>query len=89
METRSALLEISAVLRKAGLRVDVFPDSSVKFGKQLGYAEERKIPFALILGPDELKNKQIKVKNMGERSESAHSIANLEEFCKTMVNLCK
>ena len=84
-ETRSRLLTIAKELRKAGLRVDVFPDASVKFGKQLSYAEGRRIPFSLILGSEELRGGQVKIKNMSARSEELIPLSNLTQ---TMVKLC-
>lgn len=87
-EMRAPVLRLSAGLRAAGLRVDVYPDASVKFGKQLGYANDRKIPFAAILGPAELEAQQIKIKNMTAGTESAFSISPPEKFAEEMRQLC-
>ena len=85
-DTRAAAFQLAGDLRKLNLRVDIFPDASVKFGKQLGYAEDRKIPYSLILGPEELAKRQVKVKNMAERTEE---IVAFESLSQHMVKLCK
>jgi histidyl-tRNA synthetase len=82
---RSIVFQLSNQLRAAGLRVDVFPDAGVKFGKQLSYAEERKIPFSIILGGHEITAKQAKVKNMAARTEES---VPFETLTQHMVNLC-
>ena len=58
-------------LRQAGLRVDVYPDHSDRFGKQFGYANDRDIPFVCVLAPDEFEDGVVAVKNMksGDQQE--------------------
>ncbi len=60
---------IAAELRTIGKRVMVYPGGAEKMGKQLKYANDMKIPYVLILGPDEAKAKKIQLKNM-ETGES-------------------
>jgi histidyl-tRNA synthetase len=85
-DVRGAIVQLASELRAGGLRVDVFPDAGVKFGKQLSYAEDRQIPFAIILGGDELARRQVKVKNMTARSEE---IVAFDSLSQHMVKLCK
>jgi histidyl-tRNA synthetase len=56
-------LRLAADLRKAGVRVEVYPDPD-KLGKQMKYAASKGIPFAAILGGDELARGEITVKNL-------------------------
>ncbi len=56
-------LVLAAELRRAGLRVEVYPEAD-KLGKQMKYAASKQIPFAAILGGDELANGQVTVKNL-------------------------
>lgn len=75
-------LQLARDLREEGLRVEVyFEPDSVK--KQLRYAGRKGIPFAAILGPDEVAQGQVTVKNLdlGEqrtvpRAEAARLIRN-------------
>ena len=56
-------LQLARHLREEGLRVELyFEPDSVK--KQLRYASRKGIPFAAILGPDEVAQGQVAVKNL-------------------------
>jgi len=68
--TQGASLTLAHRLRAAGLRVDLYPDPD-RYGRQFKYAEERKIPFALLLGPNELDQGIVGVKDLrsGEQVE--------------------
>lgn len=68
--TIEASLELAHTLRKAGLRVDVYPDSG-RYGKQFRYADERGIRYALLVGPRELEQDVVAVKNLdtGEQAD--------------------
>ena len=56
-------LELAAKLRGAGLNVVVFPEVT-KLGKQFKYADRIGARITLVLGPDEVKNGQVTVKNL-------------------------
>ncbi|MGZ3668622.1 MAG: histidine--tRNA ligase [Bdellovibrionota bacterium] len=87
-ELRAQVLPLANGLRALGLSVDTYPDASQKFGKQLAYCSDRKIPFALVLGPSEAAAAQIKVKDMAAGTESTHSISNPASFFEEMRKLC-
>jgi histidyl-tRNA synthetase len=72
-ETVGASLALAQDLRREGVRVDVYPDSGDKLGKQLKYADERGAPYVAILGPDELAAGVVAVKDLrsGEQVEIA------------------
>ncbi|MHC5080480.1 MAG: histidine--tRNA ligase [Planctomycetota bacterium] len=53
-------------LRAAGIRAEVFLGSVKKIGKQLDYANRRRIPVVLILGPDEAAAGNVTVKWMAK-----------------------
>jgi histidyl-tRNA synthetase len=63
----SESLTLATELRAAGLRVDVYPES-LKGGKNLGkafkYADSRQARFVAVVGQDEFKNGDVKIKNM-------------------------
>ncbi|MFK7048677.1 Histidine--tRNA ligase [Flavobacterium columnare] len=50
-------------LRQLGIKVELYPDS-VKIGKQFQYADKRGIPFAVIVGEEEMKKEEYNLKNL-------------------------
>jgi histidyl-tRNA synthetase len=84
---RAPVLTLASALRKAGLRVDVYPDS-VKLKNQFKYADDRKIPFTAILGTDEWNNRTVKVKSMAARTEESISLDPIDGFLNKMKELC-
>ncbi|MFO7168029.1 MAG: histidine--tRNA ligase [Chloroflexota bacterium] len=59
-----ASLELARDLRAAGIKVEQALDPTEKLGKQLRYADRRGIPFALVLGPDELASGTVVVRDL-------------------------
>jgi len=51
-------------LRRAGLRVDLYPQIKDNYGKQFKYADERKIRYAVLLGPRELETGSAAIKDL-------------------------
>ncbi len=66
--TLTESLKITVALREAGLRTVVYPTAD-KMGKQFKFADKLDIPVAVILGPDELANGQVAVKNLKTREQ--------------------
>lgn len=62
-ETLHECVALAHELRQAGLRVDLYPDVD-RLGRQFKYAEDRQIPFALLLGSQELAEGSVTVKNL-------------------------
>ncbi len=50
-------------LRRAGLRVDLYPEPD-KVGKQFKYASEHGIPFVTVVGDDEKARNEVAIKNL-------------------------
>ena len=61
-------VSLAARLRRAGVGAEVFPDP-VQIGKQMGYGSARGHRFAVIVGPDELKNQVFNLRNLITRQE--------------------
>jgi histidyl-tRNA synthetase len=66
-------LKLANELRADGFKVETGLDPSEKLGKQFRYADQRGIPFALVLGPDDLALGEVVVKNL--RSGEQRSVA--------------
>ena len=66
-------------LQKLG--IDKFPSEfypkEVKIKKQMNYADQRSIPFVILIGPEEIKNDIFVVKDMRTGNQSKHSISSI------------
>jgi histidyl-tRNA synthetase len=85
---RPAVHALAAALRARGLRVDVYPDAA-KLKNQFKYADDRKIPFSAILGEEEWKKRELKVKNMADGRETMVALEPREDFARKMEQLCR
>ena len=56
-------LPIVAKVRQAGIRAEIFPDST-KMKKQMSYANAKKIPFVVLAGDNEIAEGKVTLKNM-------------------------
>lgn len=56
-------IRLAGELRRAGLRVDLFPDRE-KIGKQMKYADGRGYPFVALVGPDEQSRGEVSIKDL-------------------------
>jgi histidyl-tRNA synthetase len=73
-------LAFATELRRAGLRVELYPDAPADDGKKVGdkqfkYAAARGIPFVAVIGADELATGTVAIKNMktGEQQSVARA----------------
>jgi histidyl-tRNA synthetase len=81
-------LEFATELRRAGLRVELYPDAPADDGKKVGdrqfkYASARSIPFVAVIGADELEKGTVTVKNMKTGEQSSHSRAAVAAHVKS------
>ncbi|UKK58106.1 histidine--tRNA ligase [Prevotella communis] len=56
-------LPIIAKVRQAGIRAEIFPDST-KMKKQMSYANAKQIPFVVLAGDNEMAEGKVTLKNM-------------------------
>jgi len=70
MEEKHCLSKV-AQIRAAGINTELYPDHA-KLKKQFAYADNKKIPFVVIVGEEEMKNNTITLKDMssGEQFEN-------------------
>lgn len=64
-------LKVAQALRKAGVFTELYPDLSAKLDKQLKYADKKGIPYALVLGQDEIDRGVVTLKNLATREQLA------------------
>jgi len=62
-QTAPEALKLAAELRAQGVRVEGYPEPD-KLGKQMKYAAAKMIPFAAILGGDEIARGDVTIKNL-------------------------
>lgn len=55
-------LQMLPVFRKAGIRTEVYPDITKKLNKQFDYATKKNIPYAIIIGSNEMNQKKYTLK---------------------------
>jgi len=62
------LLEMSSLvstnLRANGIPTELFPDESKKLDKQLKYADKKGVKWLVVVGPDEVENNSVILKNL-------------------------
>ncbi|QQS43521.1 histidine--tRNA ligase [Candidatus Roizmanbacteria bacterium] len=75
-------LEIAKKFREQNINTEIIPTTADKIGKQLKYADLKKIPFVIIVGPDEAKENKLTVKNMKSGEEKRTDIQEAIEICK-------
>jgi histidyl-tRNA synthetase len=59
----SYALPLLQQLRNAGIRAEIYP-SSAKLKKQMSYADDKKIPFVILIGSEEMETGLLSLKNM-------------------------
>ncbi|WP_291965268.1 histidine--tRNA ligase, partial [Maribacter sp.] len=78
-----AALKVVSQLRKSGVKADIYP-SSAKMQKQMKYANNRNVPYVILLGEQELENNSFVVKNMLEGSQQEYSLDNVSQFVNSL-----
>lgn len=82
--TQGASLLLAHRLRAAGLRVDLYPDLD-RYGRQFKYADERKIPFALLVGPSEIEQGTVGVKDLRSGEQVAVAQGEIDPWLRERV----
>ncbi len=57
-------LGVYSFLRNANLNCEIYLDENAPFPKQLKYADKKGIPYVLIIGPNEVKENKVTIKNL-------------------------
>lgn len=62
-------VEVASALRSQGISTEIYLDPAAKLEKQLKYADNKKIPYVVIIGPDEAQSGQVVLKNLEARTQ--------------------
>ena len=79
MNTEIESLRIANELRNLGYKIDIDMDFK-KLKKSLDYCNKQQIPYVIIIGEDEIKNKQFELKNMFTREK--YIIKDIKDIAK-------
>ncbi len=80
-ETRGKALEIATQLRNEGMNIDI-DIMGRKLSKQFEYAANLDVLYVIIVGPKDLENERITLRNMENGKETKVEIKNLVEVLK-------
>ncbi len=83
-ETKNQAIEIANQLRKAGISAET-DLMNRSFRKQLDYVNAKNIPYCIIIGPEEIKNQEVTLKNMKTGQEKKIKTRNLIEEIKKVI----
>ena len=72
-----------AKAREAGIRTEIFPDST-KMKKQMAYANAKQIPFVALAGENEMAEGKLTLKNM---ESGEQSLVTIDEIIKTIKSI--
>lgn len=75
-------LPFLARVRKAGVNAEIYPDPGAKMKKQMSYADDKKIPFVVIVGGDEMQSGMLSLKNMSSGEQEKVAIETIIEKLK-------
>lgn len=70
-------LEISYILRANNIPTELYLEPGTKMERQLKYADQKGIPFAVIIGPEEIKDNKVTLKNLKKREQKRISVQEL------------
>src|SRR5690606_10808021 len=84
-EEQNFALPILSRLRKADISAELFPFGA-KMKKQMAYANDKNIPFVVIIGSEEMQSKQLSLKNMESGEQVKVSVEELVERLGVMSN---
>ena len=69
-------LELACKLRAQNINTEVWPENA-KLKKQLEYANKKSIPYAVIIGEEELRSEQFTLKNLTTGEQEKLDVAGL------------
>lgn len=75
-------LEIAKALRLAKISTEVFPAVD-KLGKQFKVAEQKQIPFVIVVGENEIKENKFMLKNMQSGEQNLLSVEEIKKILKS------
>lgn len=78
-------LAITSTLRKNRVQTEIYPVFD-KLSKQLKYADKKEIPYVVIIGPEEMAQNVVKIKDMKTGDEKTLTIEDSIQYLITRMN---
>ncbi len=78
-ETFTESISVTTELRSAGINTMIYPEA-VKLGKQFKFADRLSLDFALVIGPDEVSEGMVQVKNLKNGEQEPVKRSDLVSF---------
>ncbi len=63
-------------LRQNGISAELYPDAA-KLKKQMAYADQKHIPYVLLMGPEEIQSGQLQLRDMQSGEQRQLSLPEL------------
>lgn len=76
-ELLNKTLEINSRLRSNNINTEVWLDANAKLDKQFKYADQKGIPYVIIVGPDEVSKNTVTIKNFQTKQQETTSLAQI------------
>jgi len=70
-------IEATYQLRAAGIATELYLDPNTKMERQLKYADQKRIPYVIIIGNDEAVKNEITIKNLKTREQTKSPIRDI------------
>lgn len=77
-------LKLIGKIRQAGIKADLYP-TAVKMQKQFKFANNRNVPFVILLGEEELKEHIFIVKDMLKGKQETYSLDHPDAFIEQLI----
>ena len=81
-DLKSQAIACSLALRSAKVSTEIYLDENAKMEKQLKYADQKGIPYAVIIGPDEVSKNMVTLRNMKTRDQKTVSLTEVLSILK-------
>lgn len=75
-------LKQATLMRQNNIAVEVYP-AAAKIKKQLAYADNKKIPYAIFVGENEINNNQLTIKDLANGQQQTSDIETIMQILKT------
>ncbi len=75
-ETLDPVLDAAGHCRRKGLRTEVYPDEA-KLKRQFKYADDRKVPFVILIGEEEAAADHVTLRDMGTGEQHTATLADV------------
>lgn len=75
-------VKATKTLRENKVNTELYPNENAKLDKQLKYADKKGIPYIIIIGPEEVKENKVVLKNLKTKEQIKTTVENLISLIK-------